>query len=119
MFGNCTSLEEINLGKLNSENIIYMTGMFESCTSLTSLDLSSFNTKNVTDASYLLNECINLKYLDFSQFNTKNLKYYEGIFNGLPDIGTLIYNSSIFNESIIKLLPDTWDFEDIEKLNFN
>ena len=82
--------------------------MFESCPALTSLNISSFNTKNVIDASYLLNECKNLKTLDFSQFNTLKLEDYEGIFNGLPENGVLIYNSNIFNENIIKLLPNNW-----------
>ena len=61
MFGNCTSLKEINLTNLKSENLKYMTAMFESCPALTSLNISSFNTKNVIDARYLLNECKNLK----------------------------------------------------------
>ena len=64
--------------------------------------------------SYLLNECKNLKIIDFSQIDTSKLKYYENIFNGLPENGTLKYNSKIFMNNLTKLLPINWALEDIK-----
>ena len=42
MFYYCSSLEHLNLSKLNTDNVIEMNHMFFKCTSLKSLDLSNF-----------------------------------------------------------------------------
>ena len=45
----------------------------------------------------------------------KKLDYYEGIFSGLTSEGIIKYNSSIFNETILNLLPEDWTKEDINQ----
>ena len=89
--------------------------MFENCISLTSLDFTYFNTQKVVDARYMLTDCTNLKIIDFSNFDSQKLDYYEGIFSGLTSEGIIKYNSSIFNETILNLLPEDWTKEDINQ----
>ena len=73
MFGNCSSLTNLDLSNFNTENVTDMYGMFTSCSGLTSLDLSSFNTANVTNMSWMFGDCSSLTSLDLSNFNTANV----------------------------------------------
>ena len=49
MFGNCSSLKDLDLSSFNTANVSDMRCMFYNCESLMSLDLSHFNTTIVND----------------------------------------------------------------------
>ena len=52
LFACMEKVKEINgLDRLNTENVVNMSGMFEHCYELTSIDVSHFNTSNVTNMS--------------------------------------------------------------------
>ena len=73
-FYGCTSLTTINnISNLKTENVTNMHGMFGNCSSLANIDLSSFNTANVTDMSTMFDGCSSLTVLDLSSFNTANV----------------------------------------------
>ena len=65
-----------NLSNFNTNNVIYMSGMFSECSSLTSLNLSNFNTNNVNNMSYMFFKCSSLTSLNLSNFNTNKLSLY-------------------------------------------
>ena len=71
-------VKEINgLDRLNTENVVNMSGMFEHCYELTSIDVSHFNTSNVTNMSCMFNWCDKLTYVDVSGFDTSKVTNME------------------------------------------
>ena len=60
IFFKCYDIKSLDLSSFNTQNVIYMSGMFRGCNSLTNLNLSSFNTQNVTNMSDMFEECNSL-----------------------------------------------------------
>ena len=73
MFGDCTSLEKLDISKLKTSNVINMKAIFFNCISLTEIDLSNLNTSNVIDMSYMFSCCNSLKNINLSNLNAKNV----------------------------------------------
>lgn len=82
MFGNCSSLEKLNISNFNTENVTSMQAMFQQCSKIESLDVSKFNTKNTTAMDYMFKNCSNLKQLDVSNWNTGKVEDMSWIFAG-------------------------------------
>ena len=62
MLCRCTSLKELNLSNLNTNQVTNMAGMFFRCSSLKELNLSNFKTNNETHMRDIFYGCsINLK----------------------------------------------------------
>ena len=80
MFGNCSSLEKLNISNFNTENVTSMQGMFQQCSKIESLDVSKFNTKNTTAMDYMFKNCSNLEQLDVSNWNTENVTNMKAMF---------------------------------------
>lgn len=80
MFGNCSSLEKLNISNFNTENVTSMQAMFQQCSKIESLDVSKFNTKNTTAMDYMFKNCSNLKQLDVSNWNTENVTNMKFMF---------------------------------------
>ena len=59
MFCKCSSLEELNLPKFNTNKVNNMIGMFSECSSLKELNLSKFNTNNVKFMGGMFYGCSN------------------------------------------------------------
>ena len=57
MFCKCSSLEELNLPKFNTNKVNNMIGMFYGCSSLKELNLNNFNTINVTNMNGMFHGC--------------------------------------------------------------
>ena len=73
MFGNCSSLNSLDLSSFDTTNVQDMIRMFYNCSSLTSLDLSSFDTANVQDMREMFYSCSSLTSLDLGdKFVTTN-----------------------------------------------
>ena len=103
MFYQCSNLEEVIMGSLNTLNVRNMAGMFQN-TKITSLDFSRIKTKNVYDMNNMFNLCTNLKYLNFKNCNFKSLFNTNQMFGGLQ-------NSLIFID--IYSLKDKDNFDKI------
>lgn len=98
LFSGCSSLESLDLSKLDTSNTIEMRKMFNNCTSLVSLDLSKFNTKNVTTMSYMFAGCSSLKSLDLSTFDTSNVTDMNGMFSACSSLSMLDLSSFDFSK---------------------
>ena len=72
MFHRCSSLKELNLSNLNTNNVTNMGGMFYGCYSLIELNLSNFNTNNVTNMRGMFYGCS-------AQFQNKIRAQYKNI----------------------------------------
>ena len=64
--------------------------MFFNCSSLNNLNLSKFNTNNVEDMSFMFFNCCSLNNLNLSNFNTDNVKNINEIFNFLNQYCNII-----------------------------
>ena len=57
MFFGYSSLKELNLSNLNTNNVTDMSCMFSGCSSLKELNLSDFY-NNVTDMAFMFSGCL-------------------------------------------------------------
>lgn len=57
MFMNCSGLTNIDLNKLNTQNVVDFSGLFYYSTNLKSVDITSFNTSNATTMQYMFYNC--------------------------------------------------------------
>ena len=119
IYNNCTLINELYLDKINPYKLVNMTAMFQNCISLSSINFSTINDDNLTtidnveDMNYLFNGCSYLSYIKFNCFNTSSIHSYEYIFNGLPENGIFIYDSKIFDNKLLDILPPNWIKTDI------
>lgn len=79
LFNGCVA-ESIDLSDLDTSNVKNMHAMFGQCSSLTDLNLSNLDTSKVTDMSFMFAECIALENVDLSGFNTSNVENMKGMF---------------------------------------
>jgi len=82
MFYDCSSLKELYVSNFNTNNVINMNRLFSGCSSLKELNVSNFNTNNVTDMSYMFSGNLLLKELNLSNFNTKKVNKMSWMFAG-------------------------------------
>ena len=66
----CTSMD---LAKLDTARVTYMSYMFRNCSSLTSLDVSGFDTSRTTEMDAMFWGCSGLTSLDVSNFDTSKV----------------------------------------------
>ena len=81
-------LNEINgLEYLNTSEVENMSNLFGDCSSLTELDLSHFNTGNVTDMSGMFSECSSLKTIYVGdQWSTASITNGKNMFYGCTSL---------------------------------
>ena len=110
MFYNCSSLTSLDLSNFDTSQVTDMNSMFYNCSSLTSLNLSIFNTSLVTFMSDMFNGCIILEYINLNNFDEKNLmdkeKYYNNMFNNIPDNIIICINESNTKSKIFPQLKN-------------
>lgn len=102
LFGNFTSLKEVDLRKLDTSQVTEMSYMFRGCSSLTSLDLSSFDTSRVTIMNGMFQSCSSLTSLDLSKFDTSRVTNMDGMFLGCSSLTNL--DVSNFDTSQVKYM---------------
>ncbi len=86
-------VEVEGLGKLDTSNVLDLTGMFADARSLKSVDLAGFETENVTTMSAMFYQCSGLSSLDVSSFNTSNVTNMEQMFQRCSSLTTLDLSS--------------------------
>ena len=96
IFYDCSNLQKINFGNIDTSNVVYMRSLFKGCSSLTSLDLSKFDTSKIDSFYQMFCDCSNLKYLDLSNFDTSKV---ETIYRMFENCKSLIF----FNLKSFKL----------------
>ena len=67
MFSNCSSLEALDMSRLNLKSLRYLSSMFDGCTSLASLDLSGLDTRNATWMDGMFDGCSSLRSVTFGE----------------------------------------------------
>ena len=118
MFSGCTSLKEINLSNLNTNNTKNMSYMFSGCASLKELNISNFNTNNVSDMSHMFSRCTSLKKLKLSKFNTNNVTNMSYMFNECSSLKEL--NISKFNtNNVTNMSYMFYNCASLNKINFS
>lgn len=111
MFNGCTKLQSLNL-KFDTNEVLYMNHMFQDCKSLRTLDLSSFTNPKLTKMNGMFSGCQLLSSLDLSSFNSKLVLEMSETFYELPAEGTITYDSSIFSDNLLSLVPSGWTKSD-------
>lgn len=93
MFYGCKSLENIDLSRFDTKNIVTMCCMFMNCKNLKQLDLSSFNTGNVREMTHMFFRCSSLEQVNLSGLDTHNVEYMGQMFYGCESLKQLDLNS--------------------------
>ncbi|MDF7683827.1 BspA family leucine-rich repeat surface protein [Lactobacillus sp. ESL0679] len=93
MFDWCHKLSKINLSSFNTEQVTDMSTMFRGCYSLTDIDLSKFVTKKVTNMGYMFQDCLNLINLDLSNFDVSKVTAMPYMFDNCCNLENLNIDS--------------------------
>lgn len=83
MFKNFTHVQDLDLAKFDTRNVINMASMFESAEKVQNLNLANFDTTNVTNMRNMFSGMNELTSLDLSNFNTKQVTDASNLFNDL------------------------------------
>ena len=97
MFGDCSSLTNLDVSHFNTDKVNWMGGMFYNCSALTSLDVSHFNTENVTKMRYMFYGCSSLTRLDLSGFKVSSSTETNVMLGSLSSLQVLIVSTSLAN----------------------
>ena len=121
MFANCSNLAGIDLSHFDTNAVMSMDAMFFGCSSLTTLELSNFNTTNVTNMASMFASCNSLNTLDLSNFDTSNVRDMTSMFSNCRNLTTL--NLSNFDTSKVTSMYSMFFFCEslisLEISNFN
>ena len=101
MFGNCESLESIDLSHITtSDKLTNTSGLFEGCKNLTSIKFSaSFNTKNVNTAYSVFRYCKKINKIDLSMLNLTNIAKISGMFQDNENLTEIKIPSNFGNNN--------------------
>jgi len=89
MFTGCTSLESIDLSRLDTHMVEDMSCMFSDCTNLRQIDLKNFDTSHANDLACMFYNCTSIEELDFSKFSNssdKGIIWAKNIFGGCSSL---------------------------------
>ena len=136
-FGDCMWLQTIDLSVFDTSKVTNMSNMFTDCSTLVSIE-QHFTSESLTSAIKMFFGCRQLKKIDLSGFVGEVLTNIDSMFkfcyssiiidlrnfvcekcNGAGNLfdssgkGTLIYNSSKINPTIIIHFPSRWHRTDV------
>lgn len=121
MFYGCKSLENINLSRFDTKNIVTMCCMFTNCKNLKQLDLSGFSTGNVREMTHMFSRCSNLEQVNLSGLDTHNVEYMGQMFYGCESLKQLDLNS--FNTEKVLYMGEMFSncksLKQLDLSNFN
>lgn len=119
MFEHCSHLQNANLDKINTLNVIDMSYMFAEC-GVSELDLSCFSTARVENMEKMFRNCHNLTALNVSGWNTMNVTNMESMFsscNSLTSLDLSSFNTrNVTSISSLHVLDNYGMFEHCEKM---
>lgn len=93
MFYNCQSLQEIDIGTLDTAEAVNLNRMFYGCETLADLDLTGFDTAKVENMSGLFENCRALVNLQLGQMDTGNVTDMSSMFSGCRTLENLDLSS--------------------------
>lgn len=121
MFYGCKSLENIDLSRFDTKNIVTMCCMFMNCKNLKQLDLSSFSTGNVREMTHMFFRCSSLEQVNLSGLDTHNVEYMGQMFYGCKNLKQLDLNS--FNTEKVLYMGEMFSncksLKQLDLSNFN
>lgn len=121
MFYGCKSLENIDLSRFDTKNIVTMCCMFMNCKNLKQLDLSSFSTGNVREMTHMFSRCSNLEQINLSGLDTHNVEYMGQMFYGCKSLEQLDL-SSFNTEKVLymgEMFSNCKSLKQLDLSNFN
>ena len=126
MFGNCHSLEEIDVSNIKISNDGDLSHFFENCTALTTIKgIENWDVKNVSNTYSLFNYCSSLKKLNLNKWDTSNIHYMGYMFANCKSLTSLIIDkwntknalrmNGLFNgcESLTSLNINNWNINGV------
>lgn len=121
MFYGCKSLENIDLSRFDTKNIVTMCCMFMNCKNLKQLDLSSFSTENVREMTHMFFRCSSLEQVNLSGLDTYNVEYMGQMFYGCKSLEQLDL-SSFNTEKVLymgEMFSNCKSLKQLDLSNFN
>ena len=118
MFMNCKNLKQLDLSSLSTGNVREMTHMFFRCSSLEQVNLSGLDTHNVEYMGQMFYGCESLKQLDLSSFNTEKVLYMGEMFSNCKSLKQLVL-SNFNTEKVVSMQYMFNDCSALEQLNIN
>ena len=94
MFYGCSALTSLDVLGFDTSQVCEMAGMFQNWSSLTSLDVSSFDTSQVTNELgmwEMFSGCSSLTSLDLSSFDTSQVTNMSGMFDGCTSLNKITF----------------------------
>lgn len=109
-FWGMSSLESVDLAKLDTSQVYDMSFAFYSCSKLKDLDLSTFKTSQVTTFSRMFAYCRDLKSVNLSSFETANATDMASMFAGCNELESLDLCSFDMRNVLdaTSMFPDNW-----------
>ena len=121
MFSGLLKLTSLNLSSLNTKNATNMRWMFSGDEKLQSLNLQNFDTGNVVDMSHMFHGVSQLNDLNLSNFHTQNVKNMAFMFHGMANLSNL--NLSNFNTQKVEDMSNMFNaatkLETLDLTSFN
>ena len=121
MFYGCKSLENIDLSRFDTKNIVTMCCMFTNCKKLKQLDLSGFSTGNVREMTHMFFRCSSLEQVNLSGLDTHNVEYMGQMFYGCKSLEQLDL-SSFNTEKVLymgEMFSNCKSLKQLDLSNFN
>ena len=121
MFYGCKSLENIDLSRFDTKNIVTMCCMFMNCKNLKQLDLSGFSTGNVREMTHMFFRCSSLEQVNLSGLDTYNVEYMGQMFYGCESLKQLDL-SSFNTEKVLymgEMFSNCKSLKQLDLSNFN
>ena len=89
MFVGCKNLKTVAINKINTSNVKYMQSCFEGCESLKKIDLNGWNISNVKDISALFKGCNSLETVNVNNLDTSKVEDMREMFSGCSSLTSL------------------------------
>lgn len=121
MFYGCKSLENIDLSRFDTKNIVTMCCMFMNCKNLKQLDLSSLSIGNVREMTHMFFRCSSLEQVNLSGLDTHNVEYMGQMFYGCESLKQLDL-SSFNTEKVLymgEMFSNCKSLKQLDLSNFN
>ena len=103
MFGDCSSLETLDVSTWDTSKITRADYMFYNCIKVEELDVSNWNTSNMTSMEAMFYSCNALERMDLSNWNTANATNMDNMFMNCAGLKSILLgpNVSKFNGEYI------------------
>ena len=101
-FNECSSLESIDWGGLNTSKVENMDGLFKNCENITAIDVSGFDTSSLETVYNMFYGCSSLLELDLSNFSIKSSCATKNMIRNCTNLYSLKLGSSNIKELLLE-----------------